>query len=325
MPAKVCAAVAIDFTGALLDNAAVNIDATCDLWADWVLHKRHADDLEYGRVVSAITTGYADRVLDGARIGADMTLLDVGAGDGLVGLRAIERFGPSLRVWMADISMPLLRAARARADAAGVEGQCGFLCCPADALAPLAASADAVTTRATLAYVADKRTALAEFHRVLKPGGRLSVAEPIFQDEALAASALKNAVAAQSAGAADELLPLLHRWKAAQFPDEPASIGASPIVNFSERDLLNLVHGAGFREIHLELHIDVSHGAVTSWPVFLGSSPHPLAPALGEILATRFSPRERDYFEGIFRPIVESGSAVSTDRIVYINAVKPHG
>ena len=304
----------------------MTIDATGDLWTDWVLNKRHADDPEYRRVVSAITTGYADRVLDGARIGAGMTLVDVGAGDGLVGLRAIERVGASLRVWMTDLSMPLLQAARARADAAGVAGQCGFVCCPADALAPLAAaSADAVTTRAVLAYVTDKRAALAEFHRVLKPGGRLSIAEPIFQDEALAASVLKSAVTAQPAGAADELLPLLHRWKAAQFPDEPAAIAASPVVNFSERDLLNLVHAAGFREVHLELHIDVSYGAVTSWPVFLGSSPHPLAPALGEILATRFSPREREYFESIVRPIVESGSSVSTDRIVYINAVKPPG
>ncbi|MDE2350184.1 MAG: methyltransferase domain-containing protein [Gammaproteobacteria bacterium] len=304
----------------------MNTDATGDLWADWLLHKRHADDPEYGRAVLAATTGYADRVLDGARLAAGMTLLDVGAGDGLVGLRAIERIGASLRVWMADRSMPLLRAARARADAAGVEAQCAFLCCPADALAPVAAATvDALTTRAALAYVADKAAALAEFHRVLKPGGRLSIGEPVFQDEALAAIALRAAAAAQPAGAADELLPLLHRWKAAQFPDEPAAIGADPLVNFSERDLLNLVHAAGFRRIHLELHIDVSDGAVTSWPVFLGSSPHPLAPALGEILAARFAPREREYFEGILRPIVESGGAMHTDRIVYINAVKPDG
>src|SRR5487761_2754196 len=166
-PGESCA-TRIDFTAALLDNARVTIDATGDLWTDWVLNKRHADDPEYRRVVSAITTGYADRVLDGARIGAGMTLDDVGAGDGLVGLRAIERVGASLRVWMTDLSMPLLQAARARADAAGVAGQCGFVCCPADALAPpAAASADAGPTRAVLPYVADRRAGLAEFHRVL--------------------------------------------------------------------------------------------------------------------------------------------------------------
>jgi ubiquinone/menaquinone biosynthesis C-methylase UbiE len=38
---------------------------------------------------------------------------------------------------------------------------------------------DAVTTRSVLIYVKDKRRASEEFHRVLKPGGRLSIFEPI--------------------------------------------------------------------------------------------------------------------------------------------------
>ena len=41
------------------------------------------------------------------------------------------------------------------------------------------ASADVVTTRSVLIYVDDKAAAFRAFHRVLKPGGRLSIFEPI--------------------------------------------------------------------------------------------------------------------------------------------------
>ena len=38
---------------------------------------------------------------------------------------------------------------------------------------------DIVTTRSVLIYVEDKRRAFEEFFRVLKPGGRISLFEPI--------------------------------------------------------------------------------------------------------------------------------------------------
>ncbi|MCP3714590.1 class I SAM-dependent methyltransferase [Paraburkholderia sp. CNPSo 3281] len=48
-------------------------------------------------------------MLDYVRLRPGMTLADIGTGDGLVGFRAIERAGASIRVLMTDISAPLLR------------------------------------------------------------------------------------------------------------------------------------------------------------------------------------------------------------------------
>jgi ubiquinone/menaquinone biosynthesis C-methylase UbiE len=298
-------------------------DFGSDVWSEWLLHQRHADDPAYGQVVQSVVRGYADRVLEGAQLAAGMTLVDVGAGEGLVAFRAIDRIGPSLRVILTDVSTPMLRYAESVALQRNVRPQCTFLECTAENLTGIAdASVDVVATRAALAYVADKKAALEEFFRILKPGGRLSIAEPILQDEAFYARALRRRVDDQSQPA-DRFLTLLHRWKAAQFPDTEQACAASPIANYSERDLLNMVRGAGFVDIRLQLHIDVTVSPITSWEVFLGSSPHPWAPSLRQILDERFTADERQFFEKMVRPTVESGKNVSTDRAIYLQSQKP--
>jgi arsenite methyltransferase len=298
--------------------------AQADVWSDWLLHHRHADDPAYSAAIRAAVAGYADRVLDRAQLAAGMTLADIGAGEGLIAFRAIDRVGPSLRVMLTDISGPMLRYAEAMAAQLNVRNQCTFQECAADHLDHLDdASVDVVATRAVLAYVSDKPAALREFVRVLKPGGRLSICEPILQDEAFFARALRKRVDAHGAEPVDRFLVLLHRWKAAQFPDTEELCAKSPIANYSERDLLNFVRSAGFTEIHLQLEIDVMPSLITSWDVFLGSSPHPWAAPLGRILEEQFTMEERQFFEQTVRPTVESGKNVMTDRVVYLNAKKP--
>ena len=86
-----------------------------DVWSEWLLHRRHADDPAYAQVVQAAVERYADRVLDGAQLAAGMTLVDVGAGEGLLAFRALDRVGPSLRVILTDLSAPMLRYAESMA------------------------------------------------------------------------------------------------------------------------------------------------------------------------------------------------------------------
>lgn len=294
-----------------------------DVWSDWLLHTRHADDPEQERALHAELEQHADRVLDGARLASGMTLADIGSGDGLIALRAINRIGPSLCVVMADISEPLLRHAEARAVQRDVRDQCTFIQCSADALKDIDdASVDAVTTRAVLAYVPDKIAALREFHRILRPGGRISIAEPILRDDAFEASSLKTFVDALPPESGEPFFRLLHRWKAAQFPDTEEKISASPLTNYSERDLVRFALDTGFADIHMEFHIDVRPSAVTSWEVLLGTSPHPWAPSLGVILAEQFTAEERQFFEQVFRAHVEGRQLVTAERTAYLTATK---
>jgi ubiquinone/menaquinone biosynthesis C-methylase UbiE len=295
-----------------------------DQWSQWLLHRRHGDDTQFQQIMRAAVDRYVERLLDGAQLRAGQTLVDVGTGEGVVALRAIERVGSTLRVLLTDVSEPMLRHAQTQALERGVHDQCTFLRCPADRLDDIAdASVDVVVTRSVLAYVADKTAALREFHRILKPGGRISLAEPVFMDEALAASAIRTVIESKPPEGVSPFMTLLHRWKAAQYPDTEEKIRSSPIVNYSERDVIQFAKSAGFPELHLELHIDTFPSVVRSWDVFINSSPHPLAPPLAAIMAEHFTAEERQLFERSMRPLVEDPKGISTDRMLYLTANKP--
>src|SRR5258708_3182870 len=128
-----------------LDTHGTN--SAADTWSDWLLGRRHGGDTAYQRVVQSKVDRIRDRVLDGARLAAGKSLLDVGTGDGLIALGAIDRIGPSLRVVLTDVSAPLLHQAERRAGERGVRAQCTFLEGTAEKLDGLGdAQVDAVTT-----------------------------------------------------------------------------------------------------------------------------------------------------------------------------------
>jgi len=304
-------------------SEATNEAVLTDIWSDWLLHGRHGGDPNHESTVREAILRYRDRVLDGAALAPGMVLVDVGAGDGLIAFGALDRIGASLQVTFVDISQPLLNLVEQIATTKGVREQCRFLLASAEDLTAIADGfADVVTTRAVLAYVSDKAAATREFHRVLKSGGRLSLAEPIMQDSALLLAALTNVLAEQAPNSTTEISRLVQRCRAAQLPSTKADILSTPITSFTERDLLMLLQKAGFNEIHLELRIDIQKAAPMQWSTYLDIAPRPGAPTLREILWTSFSPSERQSYEHTFRPVVESGEFLDHDIVAYLTAVK---
>ncbi|WP_245639702.1 class I SAM-dependent methyltransferase [Paraburkholderia heleia] len=293
-------------------------------WADWLLRARFSGSPERERVLRADLRRDADRLLDLARLGAGMTMLDVGSGDGLLALRAIERIGPSLEVIATDVSASLLRHASERAAERGVASQCVFLRCPAESLSLIEDdSVDVVVARAVVGYLPDKPAVFREFLRVLKPGGRISLADPIRRDEAFETCSLKTLITTGGAEGVNPFFTLLHRWKATQFPDTEEAARQNPMTNFSERDLVSFAMNAGYTDIHMEFHIDVGTAKVNDWDVFLDSTPFPWAPTLRQLLSDAFTARERVLFEHALRPQVIAGAMASADRIAYLSAMKP--
>jgi arsenite methyltransferase len=303
--------------------AANSNPAPTDPWFDWLTHRRQGGD-KPGESIGRDVERYRDRVLDGARLAEGMTMADIGTGDGLVAFGAIARVGPSLKVVLTDISPALLQRAEEVAVRHNVRGQCTFVRGTAEGFPEIAASSiDAATMRSVLVYVADKAAVAREFFRMLKPGGRVSIAEPIYRDDALNLETLARHLAGQPLNAETMDTRLFLRWKAAQLPSTLAEINSSPLTNFSEHDLVTIFEQAGFADIHLEFHIDVRKLAAESWEKILDAAPRPNTPTLREILATRFTEEERRHFESRLRPLAESGRTLYRDSMAFLTAVRP--
>ena len=229
-----------------------------DIWLDWLLHRRHGDDPAYEPIVRGMVDKIRNRVLDGAGPLDEKTLIDVGAGDGEIAFGAIERAGRSLTAILIDISKPLLHHAEKRSIELGLRDRCTFIETSAEQLDGVAdVSADILTSRAVLAYILDKPAAIAQFLRVLKRGGRVSIAEPIYRDDAVHLAAFSNYLSSANADTILSPLKLLQRCRIAQLPSTPEDIQSNPLTNFTERDLAMFFQQAGFEDIHLESHLDI--------------------------------------------------------------------
>ncbi len=112
----------------------------------------------------------------GGRPGTGAVLLELGCGPGFYARRLAARFA-DLRVIGVDRSAAQLDRARSRRDAERL-GNCRFDHGDATALPYPDASIDAVVSARLLATVDLPDRVVAEAHRVLRPGGRLFIAEP---------------------------------------------------------------------------------------------------------------------------------------------------
>lgn len=268
-----------------------------DQWAEWLAERRFGGDPEIKRRFSEELSERADKVLDHAELGEDETLLDVGCGEGLIGFRALERGAQT--VIFSDISQDLLDFCREAAVQFGVLDRCRFVRASADQLAEIkAGSVDVVTTRSVLIYVPDKESAFREFARVLRPGGRISLFEPI--------NRFAGRVADTWAGYDLRSIPEIARKLRAVY-DKIQPPDTDPMLNFDERDLLELAERAEFFPVRLHLEVEITPSEPRTWEGFLNISGNPKIPTLAEAMQQALTVGERQTLTDHLRPLVEEG------------------
>lgn len=107
-----------------------------------------------------------------ARSGAG-DVLDIGCGAGATTLAAARLLGEQGRCTGVDISVPLIEAARRRAETEGL-GNCRFVAADAQQHPFNAAAFDAVISRFGVMFFADPAAAFANLRRATRPGGGLT-------------------------------------------------------------------------------------------------------------------------------------------------------
>jgi arsenite methyltransferase len=285
-----------------------------DRWAEWLSERRFAGDAETrDRAFADLLEPVRERVLDGAAPIEGQRVLDVGCGDGLIAFGALER--GAAEVVFADISTDLLRKCERLARAAGVRDRCTFVEAPADDLVQVeSASIDVLTTRSVLIYVRDKAPSFAEFARVLRPGGRLSIFEPInrFGQREWTGSRFFGADMSPVAEIAEKVRAVYDRFMPAD----------DPMLDFDERDLVRLAEDAGFDWIDLTLKAEVRPEEPCRWDVFVNTAGNPNVPTPAEAMAESLTPEERDELTAYLRPVVESGLRTRRMAHAYLRGVR---
>jgi len=162
------------------------------------------------------------------------------------------------------------------------------------------ASVDVVVERAVLLFIEDRNRAFQEYHRVLRPGGRLSLGEP-----------LNVWMSADRPGYlwgydVTEVVDLERRLHEAA-----RSSGAATddlLGGFDDRDLIAMAHDAGFSRIDVQTDLSLAPPpARDDLDVFLDTAPNPLAPTTRALVAAALSPAEAERFTAVLGESVRLG------------------
>jgi SAM-dependent methyltransferase len=143
------------------------------LWKLWQDHAVGGDfPAEYGHI-SFVTLDELRALGEGLGLGAGTTLVDLACGMGGPSLWLTHQYGG--RLAGIDASPVAVTAATRRAQTAGVADRAKFSVGRFDDSGLRDGEADAVVSFDALQYAPDKRAALGEMARILKPGGRLAI------------------------------------------------------------------------------------------------------------------------------------------------------
>ena len=183
-----------------------------------------------------------EQLLAAARAAPGEQVLDIGCGTGVTTEPFARAVGPQGHVTAADISKPMLDAARQRIAASGI-GNVTLLLADTQVHEFPAVAFDLVTSRLGVMFFADPVAAFSNLHKALRPGGRLCMA-----------------VWATIAESMHQHLPLetAVRHLGPPAPQPPRAPGPNA---YGDRDYLcGILESAGYAEIVIEPRHFLVHG-----------------------------------------------------------------
>lgn len=286
-----------------------------DVWATWLRTGRDGGSARMRAENLDRLATLRDRILDRAGIRPGDTVLDVGTGQGLLGLAALDRAGEQGRVIFSDISEPSLDDCRVEVARLGASNRATFVRASATDLSGLASeTVDVVLERAVLLFIEDRQRALDEYHRVLRPGGRLSLGEPI---NSWMGRDRPGYLWGYDVTEVIELERKLHDVDRA----ESARSREDVLCGFDDRDLVAMTRAAGFLRIEAQTDMAVAPPPVRDdLDVFLDTAPNPLAPTTRALMSAALSDDESDRFKAALDRAMRDGRGERRHAVTVLRA-----
>jgi arsenite methyltransferase len=285
-----------------------------DVWATWLRTGRDGGSARMRAENLSRLAEIRDRILDRAAIRPGDTVLDVGTGQGLRGLEALSRSGPDGRVIFSDISEPLLDDCRSAVAQVSGSARSSFVRASATDLSAIGtATVDVVVERAVLLFIEDRARAFSEYHRVLRPGGRVSLGEPL---NSWMSADRPGYLWGYDVTAATDLERKLH--------DADRAGGAAHdnlLCGFDDRDLMAMARTAGFQRVETQTDLALAPPpARDDIDVFLDTAPNPLAPTTRVLMAAALTAGETERFTAVLRDAINDGRGERRHAMTYLRA-----
>ena len=289
---------------------------TDDRWLDWLLRGRDAGQAEVRDRSLTFLQPIYERVVEGARIEAGDTILEVGAGEGRLGLLALQAAGSSGRLLLTDISASIVQHLRTELHP-HLGDHISILQSAAESLMGVPdESVDAVLVRSVLIYSPNRPAAFEAFARVLKPGGRFSLFEPLW-------TFFPNPAEGDFFGrdlshVSDEARTVLQGYQVAP--------GSSTGLSVSAPSLISAAESAGFGAIRAVVEADSAPfepGDDAVVEQALNGRPNPNAPSAAELASTLLTADQSRRFLAELEAAVRAGRGRARTAALYLTADKP--
>ena len=275
-----------------------------DIWSEWLKKRRFGSDQISRAFALQQYKKIALKIVDKAQIFDSAAVLDIGAGDGLVGLTALEKLGAKGKLILSDISEAALAIPKEIFEQKKTQDtRIEFLIAGAENLSSIPdRSIDRVVMRSVLLYINDKQTAFNEIFRVLKRGGIASIMEPVNQRHKEFREGLFHGYRLDQ----EPLLsvqPLLQ--KVINESNRQANQTQGSFIGYNEHDLVNMAVISGFEDIELDYTLNRTVRAMNvSYEFFFDTAPNPLALTLREFMNSVLTPSEFTELENVLKKVI---------------------
>jgi len=252
-----------------------------------------------------------DKIIDRSNLKPDDTLLDIGTGTGLLAFGAYDFLRQHGKVIASDYVEDCIQECKKIIDSIEPQNKMEFLLSNASNIDLPENSVDVTVMRSVMVHILEKQPVLDECYRVLKPGGRISIFEPIINSNTRNSELINP-----------DNCPDFEKYK--EVESIIMTMPNDSLMNFDEKTLQDNFVKAGFKKIKVDLCTEKSVYKATAAMIdpWFNTPPNPGGMTLKQRFLNYFSEEEIEKYIAVIKADLDEKMITVKSNSVYISAEK---